>query len=465
MDAGKDVYCEKPMTTTIAEANAVVDAAQKTNQVMTVGVQSMADPTWRAAYEYIRAGNIGHVIQGQTSYFRNSQRRPVALLPADEGHDARRRSTGTCSSATTSSARASRSARRPKEMPFDRAVCAQWRCYWPFGGGMFTDLFVHQTTHLIAAMGVRFPARVVGGGGIYLEYDGRDVPDVATIVADYDEGCQLIISATMCNDMQLGEMIRGHLATIKFTGGGDFMQGLRGVRPEHRRRPGQAEGATRRQAGPHLREPEDAATRPTPCGRTSWTTCRMDDKAKPRDAQHAGTRRGRVHHGEHGRAELPPRQGAVLGQGEASPEGRRRHAGRRSWEARSKKRGKPNQIIGWKGGDTGSTARAAGVPEARRPVGQRQGPGGVVNTDWTVASGRVHPGRSLFWRAGSVSDRRMRPPVAHAPGSPLARRLLLPHFRIAAYAPPSSLFRSWRTATCRRPQLHPQLQRRKAAAG
>jgi len=49
-------------------------------------------------------------------------------------------------------------------IPFDRAVYAQWRCYWPFGGGMFTDLFVHQTTHMIAAMGVRYPARVVGAG-------------------------------------------------------------------------------------------------------------------------------------------------------------------------------------------------------------------------------------------------------------------------------------------------------------
>src|SRR5207245_618551 len=96
---------------------------------------------------------------------------------------------------------------KPEEMPFDRAVWAQWRCYWPFGGGMFTDLFVHQTTHLIAAMGVRYPGRVVGAGGIYLEYDNRDVPDVATVVADYGEGCQVIISATMCNDTQLGEII------------------------------------------------------------------------------------------------------------------------------------------------------------------------------------------------------------------------------------------------------------------
>ena len=72
LEAGKDVYCEKPMTRTIAEAQAVVDAAQKNKRVMTVGVQSMADPTWLEAHKYIAEGNIGHVFQGQTSYYRNS---------------------------------------------------------------------------------------------------------------------------------------------------------------------------------------------------------------------------------------------------------------------------------------------------------------------------------------------------------------------------------------------------------
>src|SRR5205823_6405281 len=45
--AGKDVYCEKPMTRTIEEGQAVVDAWKKYNRVMQVGVQSMADPTWK----------------------------------------------------------------------------------------------------------------------------------------------------------------------------------------------------------------------------------------------------------------------------------------------------------------------------------------------------------------------------------------------------------------------------------
>src|SRR5205085_9775020 len=60
------------------------------------------------------------------------------------------------------------------------------------------------------------PARVVGGGGIYLEYDNRDVPDVATIVCDYEEGCQLLITATMINDHPIEECIRGRLGTVKF---------------------------------------------------------------------------------------------------------------------------------------------------------------------------------------------------------------------------------------------------------
>src|SRR5947209_16710884 len=70
--AGKAVYCEKPMTKTIDEAHAVVDAMQKYNRVMTVGVQSMAEPRWREVSNLIKTGAIGHVCQAQTSYYRNS---------------------------------------------------------------------------------------------------------------------------------------------------------------------------------------------------------------------------------------------------------------------------------------------------------------------------------------------------------------------------------------------------------
>lgn len=215
MAAGKDVYCEKPMTRTIEESHAVVDAMKKYNRVMSVGVQSMANPIWRMANDYIKAGNIGHIAQAQTSYYRNSlggqwryykltrDMNPKTIdwdMFLGHKYDINGTPIGP----------------KPDQQPFDRAVYGQWRCYWPFGGGLFTDLFVHQTTHMIAAMGVRYPARVTGSGGIFLEYDERDVPDVATVVADYDEGCQLLITATMINDYPIEEVIRGKLGTLKF---------------------------------------------------------------------------------------------------------------------------------------------------------------------------------------------------------------------------------------------------------
>lgn len=351
MERGKDVYLEKPMTRTIAEAHLVVDTAQKTGRTVTIGVQSMADPTWQAAYEYIKAGNIGHVFQGQTSYYRNyigGQWRYYPLKKEMTPQTIDWRMFLGCDFECAGE----RLGPTPEEMPFDRALWAQWRCYWPFGGGMFTDLFVHQTTHLIAAMGVRYPARVVGAGGIYLEYDGRDVPDTATVVADYDEGCQLIISATMCNDTQLGEMIRGRLATIKFVGGGDYLQGFEVY-------------AQNIQGGPakpmqNLGEPVYVFKNPRRGNATYdlWEDflahCRMNDKVQ---------RRQTLSTPELGAAAFTTvnlgvqsyRFGKVFFWDKEKRQAREADASWAArWEERSKKRGKPNNIIGWEGGDKGN---------------------------------------------------------------------------------------------------------------
>jgi len=211
--AGKHVYCEKPMTKTIDEAHAVVDAVRRNNVVMTVGVQWMSDPLLPRINQMIREGGIGHVAQAQTSYYRNSLVGQWRYYPLT-----RTMSPNTIDWNMWLGTNFSVFDGQPLAVarPFDREVWAQWRCYWDFVGGMFTDLFVHRTTRIISAMGVRYPARVTAGGGLYLEYDDREVPDVATIVADYDEGCQLLISATMINDHGLDEIIRGRSATVRF---------------------------------------------------------------------------------------------------------------------------------------------------------------------------------------------------------------------------------------------------------
>jgi predicted dehydrogenase len=346
--AGKDVYCEKPMTKTIDEAWAVADAMNKYNRVMTVGVQSMAEPRWRDAYDVVRAGKIGHVCQAQTSYYRNSamgQWRYYRLYremnPTTVDWDMflghKFRLNGGPPLGPT-----------PKEMPFDRAIFAQWRCYWPFGGGMFTDLFVHQTTHIIAAMGVRTPARVVGGGGLYLEYDGRDVPDVSAIVADYDEGCQLLVTATMINDYPIEEVIRGKLGTLKFTKrdkmlGYEYLPQASSGGPGRPKVAGEEKGellatCPDRDTTPELwadfLECVRSRKRETMCtaelGAAAFTTVAMGVQSY---------RNGQALFWDKELRRVMP----------ADPSWAAR------WEARSKERGKPNQIVGWQGGDSGST--------------------------------------------------------------------------------------------------------------
>jgi predicted dehydrogenase len=342
--AGKDVYCEKPMTRTIEESQAVVDAMQKHNRVMTVGVQSMADPTWLRANELIRNGRIGKVVQAQTSYYRNSavgQWRYYRLL--------RSMNPQTVDWDMFLGHQFSVFPGQPigPRIPFDRAVFGQWRCYWPFGGGMFTDLFVHQVTHLIAAMGVRYPARVVGAGGLYLEYDERDVPDVASIVADYDEGCQVMVTATMVASYPIEEVIRGHLGTIKFVRNGfqiiaDNPRGGAGL-------PARLEQSVQ----------GDFVNCNPPTGRHADTEALWINFLECCRAR----RRETLSTPELGAAAFTTvalgvrsyREGIALFW---DRERRQATLADRSWasrwEQRSKQRGRPNQIIGWNAGTTGS---------------------------------------------------------------------------------------------------------------
>jgi predicted dehydrogenase len=208
MKAGKHVYCEKPMTHTVEEAIEVVAAWRSTGQIMQVGVQSTSLPIWDKAREQIQDGRLGHLLQFQTEYYRNSE----------VGQWRYYKLTKDMSPKTVDWKRwlGVEEGLAP-DMPFDRAVYKQWRCYWPFGSGMYTDLFVHRTTSMLKATGLRYPGRVVGAGGIFLEYDGRDVPDVATVVADFKEGAQAVVTASMCvQETPIQQCIRGHFGSFIF---------------------------------------------------------------------------------------------------------------------------------------------------------------------------------------------------------------------------------------------------------
>jgi predicted dehydrogenase len=337
MEAGKDVYCEKPMCHTIDEARRISQAQKKTGQIFTVGVQSTADPRWKKAHGMITEGKIGKVLQGQTSYYRNSDMGQWRYYGLTEDMNPKtidwKMFLGTDFGLAP-------------EQPFNRARYAQWRCYWDFGGGMYTDLFVHQLTHLIQAMGVSFPRRVVGAGGLYLEYDGRDVPDVATVVADYDEGCQVIISATMCNDVQLPELIRGHTGTIKFERDGFSVvpQKLEG-RPAP---PGQNRGEGGDYVDANPPKGNDADTRALWDHFIGCIRSRNAETLCPAELGYAAitTVNLGVDSYRYGKAYFFDKDSGKVSEADET--------WAKKWEKVSHERGKPVHVQGWKAGDEGS---------------------------------------------------------------------------------------------------------------
>lgn len=219
LTAGKDVLVEPPMTRTAAEARAVATAAERAGRVLAVATQSLADPNWRLARDRIVAGDLGRVSHLSVGVFRADPRgygRFVRL--------ARPMTPRTVDWATFLGPDVS-----PR--PFDRAAFAQWRCESAFGYGPLVDLLIQPLTRLLAAAGLREPTQVIATGGLFAECDGRDVPDTATLVADFAAGCQLVLTGSTLGGISQPETIRGRRATLELVKGGLRLQG--GAGPSH----------------------------------------------------------------------------------------------------------------------------------------------------------------------------------------------------------------------------------------
>ncbi len=340
LQAGKHVYCEKPMTHTLDEALVVVKSWKKSGRVMQVGVQATSMPIWNEVREMLNDGQIGKVVQFQTESSRNSlsgmsrhneitpEMTPQNIdwprwLGVEEG--------------------------LAPDLPFDRATFGQWRCYWPFGYGMFSDLFVHRVTTMLQATGLRFPGRVVGGGGIFLEFDDREVPDVATVVADFYEGVQGLVSSTMISaETTIQHVIRGHHGSFVFD----------------------PEVFGKRQAVEFVPE------RPQVTLDVSLKQHTIESKQVPnQDLAHFANFLDAVESNDPARVNNPPdlgaaaiamvtlavrsyRDGKVFHIDQATGAVRDGDASWAThWEQLSKQRAKPPQIPGWHAGDKGSTLR------------------------------------------------------------------------------------------------------------
>jgi predicted dehydrogenase len=171
-NAGKDVYCEKPMTHTVAEGFEMIAAAEKNKRIVQVGSQRPSSVVYAKAKEIFDKGLLGDVCLVEAWMGRNEPSGawqypiPPDLSPQTLDWDTW---LGTA----------------PK-VPFNPMHYQRWRCWQAYGSGVAGDLFVHLLTgiHFIAGLTAP-PVRALASGGLYRWKDGRDVPDVHATVFDY----------------------------------------------------------------------------------------------------------------------------------------------------------------------------------------------------------------------------------------------------------------------------------------
>ncbi|MBM4086036.1 MAG: Gfo/Idh/MocA family oxidoreductase, partial [Planctomycetes bacterium] len=205
MEAGKDVYCEKPMTLYWHEAKAVYETALRTRRILQVGAQGTSGPGWDKANELIREGKIGKVLWSQTSSSRNSKGGEWNY-GIDQG-------------VSPSNLDWDRFIGPAQWRPFDPERYFRFRKYWDYSGGTATDLFSHYLYALMKALGPELPSSVVSGGGNWVHKD-REVPDTFHMLAQYPSGHTVLAVSSMANEQGVSTLIRGQQATMYPGGGG-----------------------------------------------------------------------------------------------------------------------------------------------------------------------------------------------------------------------------------------------------
>jgi predicted dehydrogenase len=214
MDAGKDVYVEKPMTHTIEEAKQLSATVKETKRVLQVGSQTTSADQWWKAKKAIADGMIGQMLTSQGSYHRNSTSGEWNWpIESDAGPDAK--------GDNYIDWKMWLGAAPKRAYNADRFF--RFRKYWDYSGGIATDLFFHVVAPLnICWPEPQFPSRVSAFGGIYVFKDEREVPDTFNLMADFPKGNSLILSSSMANSEHIPGLIRGHAGTVIMVDDGKF---------------------------------------------------------------------------------------------------------------------------------------------------------------------------------------------------------------------------------------------------
>ena len=187
--AGKDVYCEKPVThwRQFELTKRLAAEVKKSDRVFQLGTQGMYDSAWSQMKKLIQDGLIGRPVHAECGYFRvgdwGERGMPIDDADAKPGSELNWE-------AFIGDA--------PKR-PFDVSRYFRWRMYEDYAGGPSTDLFPHSLTPVLSMLEVTMPSNVAATGGM-LRYQEREIPDTFNMLIDYPEKVTIAVLGTQANN-------------------------------------------------------------------------------------------------------------------------------------------------------------------------------------------------------------------------------------------------------------------------
>jgi predicted dehydrogenase len=188
--AGKDVYVEKPLTHSLAEGRAVIEAQNKHKRIVQVGTQQRSMPQFVRARELVRSGRLGHIYKVHLTWNRNSDRVRRGPQNVDQNKLDWKGFLGSA-----------------RKQEFDAYRFRNWRWFWDFGNGILTDLMVHFIDVVHWYLDLDRPLKAVTVGDNYISRGIWETPDtIQTLLvyrsekkADYVDDLQVYFEGTFCN--------------------------------------------------------------------------------------------------------------------------------------------------------------------------------------------------------------------------------------------------------------------------
>ncbi|HZS05291.1 MAG TPA: Gfo/Idh/MocA family oxidoreductase [Blastocatellia bacterium] len=173
-EAGKDVYCEKPLSLFVHEGRRMVEAARKHNRVVQTGSQQRSSPHYQKAVKLIQEGGLGAVHKITVAYTRNAM---PGFKPVEELGESREQPKGLDWDMWLGPA---------PYVPYDPfRFLYNFRWFWDYSGGQMTNWGAHNLDIARWALGARAPQAVSGFGGRYEIRDGGETPDVQEVLYNF----------------------------------------------------------------------------------------------------------------------------------------------------------------------------------------------------------------------------------------------------------------------------------------